>query len=198
MFLSLFSLLICLGVFHFCFSLFWGKNQTQMQIVQVYDYLYVQGFHFHLFGFIFLCVLPTTIGSESTNCDDPYQWYTMHRKIKFVMIPDGSSTAPAYSLWQTLLSPPVIYPSLLDSLVCLHCVPATGRDSGASAQPPLPHLMPFLPLHLHGASGLVYAVTQLGLTARSSLRGMQETTQRQSCRATHPLGARSCPCAGLP
>lgn len=65
----------------FCFSLFWGKNQTQVQVVQVYDYLYVQLFHFHLFGFVdfSLRVLPTTIDSESTNCDDPYQWYTMHR-----------------------------------------------------------------------------------------------------------------------
>lgn len=96
--------------FYFFFSLFWGKNQTQVQVVQVYDYLYVQLFHFHLFGFIdfSLCVLPTTIVSESTNCDDPYQWYTMHREIKFVMIPDGSSSAPAYSLWKTLPYPPVV------------------------------------------------------------------------------------------
>lgn len=96
---------MCFGV-----SLFWGKNQTQVQVVQVYDYLYVQLFHFHLFGFIdfSLCVLPTTIVSESTNCDDPYQWYTMHRQIKFVMIPDGTSSAPAYSLWKTLPYPPVV------------------------------------------------------------------------------------------
>lgn len=38
-FLSLFSLLICYGVFLFCFSSFWGENQTQVQVVQVYDYL---------------------------------------------------------------------------------------------------------------------------------------------------------------
>lgn len=55
--------------FSFCFSLFWGKNQTQAQVVQVYDYLSVQLFRFLLFGFIdfSLCVLSTTIGSESTN-----------------------------------------------------------------------------------------------------------------------------------
>lgn len=150
--------------------------------------------------FFSLCVLPTTIGSESTNCDDPYQWYTMHREIKFVMIPDGSSTAPAYSLWKTLLSPPVVsplYPSLLDSLVCFHRVSATDRGSGALAQPLLPHLMPLLPLHLHGASGSVCAAVQLGLTAPSTLRGVQEATQGQSCRATHPLGARSCSCAAF-
>lgn len=55
-----------------------------------------------------LCVLPTTIGSESTNCDDPYQWYTMHRQIKFAMIPHGPSSAPAYSLWRTLPFPLVV------------------------------------------------------------------------------------------
>lgn len=80
--------------------------------------------------FFSLCVLPTTIGSESTNCDDPYQWYTMHREIKFVMIPDGSSTAPAYSLWKTLLSRPIVsplYPSFLDSLVAFTVfLPLTG------------------------------------------------------------------------
>lgn len=34
----------------------------------------------------------------------------MHRQIKFVMIPDRSSSAPAYSLWQTLPSPPIVSP----------------------------------------------------------------------------------------
>lgn len=134
------------------------------------------------------CVLPTTIGSESTNCDDPYQWYTMHREIKFVMIPDGSSTAPAYSLWKTLLSRQTVSPScpsFLGSLFCPHRVSAAGRGSGALAQPPLPHLMPF---HLHGASGSVCAVELLGLTARSTLRGCRKPPRDKAAGQPTLLG----------
>lgn len=37
-----FTLDLFWGFFLFCFSLFQGENQTQVQVVQVYDYLYVQ------------------------------------------------------------------------------------------------------------------------------------------------------------
>jgi len=192
---------ICDGFweFSFCFSLFWEKNQTEVKVVQVYDYLYVQLFHFHLFGFIdfSLCVLPTTIGSESTNCDDPYQWYTMHRQIKFVMIPDGSSSAPAYSLLKTL-------PSRCLPLQCTHLffthwfsiivfLPLTGGN-GASARPVLPHLTAFLVLHLHCALGSVCCGTAGARSLPSSQgdAGNCPGTELQS----NPSGARSCSCAG--
>lgn len=101
----------------FTFDLFWdfkflflivlgGKIKHRCRLFRsVITFMYNDFIFICLASFFSLCVLPTTIGSESTNCDDPYQWYTMHREIKFVMIPDGSSTAPAYSLWKTLLSP---------------------------------------------------------------------------------------------
>lgn len=139
-------------------------------------------FIFVLFGFIdfSLCVLPTTIGSESTNCDDPYQWYTMHRQIKFVMIPHGSSSAPAYSLWTPTpspslsLSPFTLHPSLIYPSLCLRCVSAAGGGVGASGHTFLPHLTAFLLLHRRHASGSAC------WGAAAALRGTQETTQGQN------------------
>lgn len=97
-----FSLLMGLVGGRFLFvSRFGGRFKHECRL-----FSFMTTFVYNDFIFIFinfsLCVLPTTVGSESTDCDDPYQWYTMHRQIKFVMIPDGSSSAPAYSLWQTL------------------------------------------------------------------------------------------------
>lgn len=148
-----------------------------------------------LASFFSLCVLPTTIGSESTNCDDPYQWYTMHREIKFVMIPDGSSAAPAYSLWKTLLSP---FP-LCTHVSLTHCFAFTVFLPLAGAVVPWhSHPCPISCPSSHSISMVPQARCVLGLTACSALRGMQEPTQGQSCRAAHPPGARSCSCAGLP
>lgn len=109
-----------------------------------------------------LCVLPTTIDSESTNCDDPYKWYTMHRQIKFVMIPDGSSSAPAYSLWKTLPSHclPFCYTHLFFTYWFAFTVflPLMGGKH-ASTHPLLSHLTAFFLLHLHCASGVVCCST---------------------------------------
>lgn len=95
------------------------------------------------------------------------------------------------------LSPFLLYPSLLYSLVCLRCASAT--DGGATVPP---HARS-CPISWFSSSSISItprawcAAVQPGLAACPALRGMQETTQGQSGSAIL-LGPGPAPVLGPP
>lgn len=119
----------------------------------------------------------------------------MHRQIKFVMIPDGSSSAPAYSLWKNqnpnktkqskqILPPfPIVSPHVVTNpSVCLCCVSRLHLLTW-------PHLTAFLLLHLHRASGSL-CCGAAGAWQPTQLSGGAGKLQ------CNPSGASHCSCAG--